>query len=135
MSADNGIYILKMKDQSRVIHAQAIENLYWSMVDMKEVPDLVPTRIIEYYGHVSPMSSDECQKKAFAMEKDILDDDFCPILEYGICTLEVNKTWNEIVSDAKELIEKEISHVQSLPENKKNIWIKQLENLREVINR
>lgn len=30
MSADNGIYILKLKDQYRVIEAQAIGNLYWS---------------------------------------------------------------------------------------------------------
>lgn len=29
MSADDGIYILQAKDGFRVIHAQAIDNLYW----------------------------------------------------------------------------------------------------------
>ena len=29
MSADNGIYILQSLDGYRIIHAQAIENLYW----------------------------------------------------------------------------------------------------------
>lgn len=35
MSADNGIYILKSKDGYRVIHAQAIENIYWWWNDLR----------------------------------------------------------------------------------------------------
>ncbi len=29
MSSDNGIYIHKFRDGWRVVHAQAIENIYW----------------------------------------------------------------------------------------------------------
>ena len=32
MSADNGIYIMHFIDQSRVIHAQNIEELNWSFL-------------------------------------------------------------------------------------------------------
>lgn len=48
MSADNGIYILKLKDQYRVAHHQSVENVYWSEfgVDLayaKHHNKLVPT--------------------------------------------------------------------------------------------
>lgn len=33
MSADNGIYILKTKDQYRVAHLCAIDNVTWSVID------------------------------------------------------------------------------------------------------
>lgn len=33
MSADNGIYILQTKDQYRVAHLCAIDNVLWSAVD------------------------------------------------------------------------------------------------------
>ena len=33
MSSDNGIYILKTKDQYRVAHLRAIDYVTWSMID------------------------------------------------------------------------------------------------------
>ena len=35
MSADNGIYIHKFKEGWKVVHAQAIENIYWQRGDNK----------------------------------------------------------------------------------------------------
>ena len=56
MSADNGIYILKTKDQYRVTHTQAIENVYWEYDSRyayyinERTNKLVPTRVVEYWG-------------------------------------------------------------------------------------
>lgn len=78
MSADNGIYILECKDQYRVIHAQAIENLYWTFLDgMMSVDKPVSTRIVEMYGD-SKYTRDinMARNIAFLMEKRY------PILEY-----------------------------------------------------
>jgi hypothetical protein len=129
MSADNGIYILRMKDQCRVGHFQNIENLCWSNLDLMEVSNFVPTRILEYYIGLSPMTLDAAQKMAFQLEEEI------PICEYGIVTIRVDKTWNEILDDAKELIVKEIDFLENDP-SVKSFWkdeIKRLKLLRDVL--
>lgn len=41
MSADNGIYILKTKDQYRVAHLQSIDNVSWSIIDGKDRKSVV----------------------------------------------------------------------------------------------
>lgn len=57
MSADNGIYILKTKDQYRVAHLCAIDNVTWSVIngdwntDMNKRGKLVPTRVVEMWGN------------------------------------------------------------------------------------
>jgi len=102
MSADNGIYILKTKDQYRVIHAQAIENLYYSHINPYN-SELVPTRIIEYYGDCRHTRDfDKAMKIATVMERR------SGYTEYGIKIFHVNKTWNQIVREAKSLALKEI---------------------------
>ncbi len=102
MGADNGIYILKTKDQYRVIHAQAIENLYYSHINPYN-SELVPTRIIEHYGDCRyTRDFDKAMKVATAMERR------SGYTEYGIKIFHVNKTWNQIVKEAKELAIKEI---------------------------
>lgn len=56
MSADNGIYILKLKDQCRVAHLQAIDNIYWSEFESDITTakryhrEIVPTRVVEMWG-------------------------------------------------------------------------------------
>jgi hypothetical protein len=110
MSSDNGIYILKTpKDDGegfdyRVIHAQAIENIYWDDVNKCEGPDPNPAILLEYFGEAPVMTKDEAAKKAFEMEEEILEDDFCPILEYGISTIELLHSfewYKKKVEDAK----------------------------------
>jgi hypothetical protein len=135
MSADNGIYILKMKDQSRVIHTQAIENLWWDYTVMETTDHLVSTRIVEYYGHAKPMTNKEAIKEALRLENEILNDDFCSVLEYGISIIEIDKAWDEIIQEAKELVKLEIEHIKSLPDwNRKSQWYKEeIKNLKKMI--
>ena len=63
MSADNGIYILKLKDQYRVAHLQAIENIYWSEFECdistakRYNREIVPTRVVEMWGDCKFTSS------------------------------------------------------------------------------
>ena len=125
MSADNGIYILKTKDQYRVVHAQAIENLWWSYIDMDNQDEIVPTRIMEYYND-SLVFTDETkiQKVAHIILKNF------PYVEYGIQTIEVNKTWDEIVNEAKELAPKEIEAIKN---NNDGRWEYSLRRLEKIL--
>ena len=91
ISADNGIYIAEFPTldgsrEWRVIHAQAIDNLdYYPEGSPEEARE-----IIEYFGTDSARifsNLDAALKAAFELEDEILNDDFCPILEYGVCRL------------------------------------------------
>lgn len=102
MSADNGIYILKTKDQYRVIHAMAIDNLWYSPISEHD-NNLIPTRLVEYYGSTRYTRKLEvAYKVAFAMANR------CEILEYGVQIIKIDKTWNQIVDEAKQLAPIEI---------------------------
>ena len=150
MSADNGIYIINFKDQSRVIHAQAIDNLNWSFINFKGVDNdfnkedvgtwngdkLVPTRIVEYFQRSLPMWKEDAQRFACDMADEILSDDFCPVLEYGICEFDIDKTWNEIVEEAKKLAPKEIAAIKTQKDWDKegHSYIPEIEILERIIN-
>jgi hypothetical protein len=124
MSADNGIYILKTKDgQFRVNEFSAVENLWWSFEKFDSVKEMVPTRILERYGHLRyTRDFEKAMKVANAIKKK------CYILEYGIQILETNKTWNQIVREAKQLAPKEIESIKKHGGNWE--WdIKQLEKI------
>ena len=84
MSADNGIYIAKFPDGFRVVHAQAIEDIDYYPEGTDEYLDT-----LKFYFGGSPLynSKEEAFEAAHDIEEDILADDFCPILEYGICYL------------------------------------------------
>jgi outer membrane protein assembly factor BamD (BamD/ComL family) len=127
MSADNGIYILKTKDQYRVIHAQAIENLWWSYLTNKFEDEMVPTRIIEYFGDSRfTRSYETAMKVANAIAKDY------PVLEYGIKTFEVNETWDQIVKAAKEMAQHELRVLRG-KENQK-YWESTIKRLEKIIS-
>ena len=97
MSADNGIYIGWFGEKEfRVIHAQAIDNVFYPSGENAE-------SIVDYFGGGAVFDNlDAAQKKAFALEEEIMSDDFCPILEYGISTLKFSKTFDEYVKEADE---------------------------------
>ena len=99
MSADNGIYILQTLKgngfEFRVAHLQAVENYQWD--DNKQNPDK------DYVGDYTDdadvqiknarqmwkgcevfIDRDAAWKKAEEIYDEIMKDDFCPILEYGI---------------------------------------------------
>lgn len=94
MSADNGVYILKTKDQFRVIHAQAIENIYTN--DKR----LNPIRVILLWGNTRYTKDEEKANNIAKMLNSRL------YTEYGINTITFNKTWKHIVCDAKNLASK-----------------------------
>ena len=93
MSADNGIYILKTPNDTpgfehefewRVVHAQAIESIYY------ENEEGNPEYVVTIFGE-APVFTDreEAIKLANKIEAHMLMDDFCPVVEYGICVIEL----------------------------------------------
>jgi len=90
MSADNGIYILKTPvDKNgafewRVAHAQAIESIYYKNEEGN------PEYVVQFFGKAPVFTNrEEAVKLANKIEAHILMDDFCPIVEYGICEIEL----------------------------------------------
>lgn len=82
MSADNGIYILQTRDGYRVVHAQAIENIY-------DGDKFNLIWIAEYWGKCNLLKTEqEAWGEAKKLYDEIMDDDFCPIIEYGVQFIE-----------------------------------------------
>ena len=82
MSADNGIYIAEFSDGFRVAHAQAIENVDYFPEGSKDRKK----ELKRYFRESKLYNSEEAAlEKAQELAKEILEDDFCPVLEYGIC--------------------------------------------------
>lgn len=88
MSADNGIYIgcfpLEGKTEYRVIHAQAIDN-----VDYGSPQEQDAMRASYFGGEEVFKTFDKTAAilEAHRMEEEIISDDFCSYLEYGVNTL------------------------------------------------
>lgn len=78
MSADNGIYILQTRDGYRVVHAHAIENIYdGKLIDLQT--------LVNYFGRCNVLRTEqEAWGEAKILYDEIMDDDFCPIIEYGV---------------------------------------------------
>lgn len=87
MSADNGIYIGRFKDEVgivtfRVTHAQAIENCDYSDDFPNELTDA--SRVL-YYGRSKVYTTEaEAVQRANEIYHEIMEGS-CPILEYGVC--------------------------------------------------
>jgi hypothetical protein len=82
MSADNGIYIHKFRNGWAVEHCQAIDNIYWHRGKKKYNYGI----LYSYFrGAKRFKTKGRALKYAFKLQDEILLDDFCPILEYGIC--------------------------------------------------
>lgn len=114
MSSDSGIYILHTKDGYRVTEAGAIENIYWwatccdnpsiiieednygcdnekclncQTINPKfEQTDIInPYYLLLYFGDCKVFKTrKEALNEAGRIYKEIMNDDFCPICEYGI---------------------------------------------------
>ncbi len=92
MSADNGVYILETpghpdptKKQYRVIHAQAIENVtsYDPLWNQDECAR-------DYFGKCQVFHDEsEAFQEAQRIYDEIMKDDFCPIVEYGISFIQL----------------------------------------------
>ena len=100
MSSDNGVYILETKDGFRVVHAQAIDNLYWwnfgkimTKYGMQDKwikkNEINPEMLIEYFGDCKVFRSrEEAEQEAYKIYEEIINDDFYPICEYGIVSID-----------------------------------------------
>ena len=108
MSADNGIYILKTLKtlktlkgygfEYRVAHLQGVENYQWD--DTKQNPDkdyvgdytddpdvqIINARLL-WKDCAVHTDQDAAWKVAEAIYDDIMKDDMCPIVEYGISVI------------------------------------------------
>lgn len=105
MSADNGIYIAKFPKAEggfewRVIHAQAIENCDDSPNYSQELTDAY--RTVYFAGAESFDTEEAADAKARQMEAEVLADDFCPILEYGVCSFEFDRPLKLDIKAAEE---------------------------------
>ena len=112
MSADNQIAILNLKDQSRVIHISAPDNLYWSYASGRCEREIVPTRVVEYFIDASPMSKDEAMKEAMEM------DDNIGFVEYGIGIYNVDATWSDVIRRARRMLVDERDSAKALKASK-----------------
>jgi len=78
MSADNGIYILQTIDGFRVVHVQAIENIY-------DGDGFNLEAVAEYFGRSNILKNEvEAWEEAQILYDEIMNDDYCPIIEYGV---------------------------------------------------
>lgn len=131
MSADNGIYVLKTKDQYRVAHLQAIDNVTWSVIDGDWYSNeetrckLVPTRVVEMWGNCK-FTRDE--GKALSLAHKWANS--LPICEYGVNVITYNKTWKQILKDAREYAKKEIEFINK--GGKESMWNYKLPQLQKI---
>lgn len=113
MSADNGVYILKTKDQYRVIETQAIENIYFSFIEPEKLGNhIIPTRVLEYWGNCRyTFNQETAMRVADRILKSVIED--YGVCEYGIRIFEYDKPWKKIVQDAKCLAKLELEKIAS----------------------
>lgn len=117
MSADNGIYVLKTKDQYRVAHLQAIDNVYWSAIcgNCYDIGKLIPTRVVEMWGDCK-FTRDEGKALSIAHKWE----SSLTVCEYGVCVITYNKTWKQILKDAQEYAKEEIESIRKY--GNENYW-------------
>lgn len=108
MSADNTIVILKLSDQYRVMEMGAFENLYWSHSTEDITDKLIPSRVFEYFKNAK-VFFEESDAKVYA-EK-LYKSSY--IVEYGIQTIEINKTWGKLLELSRDVLLKEKMDVLS----------------------
>lgn len=89
MSADNGVYILKTKDnQIRVAHSRAIDGIF----DFNG--NYISRQITKHFGIRYTKSMDKAIKIAEKIKKKL------PVCEYGVQVLPYcDKTWDEILEE------------------------------------
>lgn len=123
MSADNGVYILKTKDQYRVAHFQNAEYMNHSAITGEYGNEIIPTRIIELWG-----DSKFTKKENVALHVAHRWAESLKICEYGVNIVRVNKTWNELMKDAVPYAKREMEAIRNHGDEK--YW--NLEKLQKI---
>lgn len=99
MSKDNGIYILQLKNECRVIHAKNIENI----LEDKENPwcgPFVADWLLEYFGKAPVYGS-----VADAVMAAVVLSDTVGVVEHGIKLLpDLEHTWKEYEKMSEEAL-------------------------------
>lgn len=96
MSADNGVYILKTsKDhQYRVVHAGAIDNIYYDELNKCDSENMCPLSLLQYFGECKfTYSKDMALRIANGILRGL------SVCEYGIQFIESNMSWEYICED------------------------------------
>lgn len=107
MSADNGIYILKTKDQYRVAYFTNPEIMYYSPIIGIYEDEIVSSRAVELWG-----DSKFTRKESIALHLAHNWASKLPICEYGVNLVKVNKTWKELMKDARTHAKREIDFIK-----------------------
>ena len=127
MSADNGIYILKTGSGSRVIHAQAIENIYWDCMVGRESTLPLSFNLVHYFHDAEEMPHPQALVKANEMAEE------CPILEYGVSVLpSTSLSWDEIVAIARHYAR--VWLTRDMTEKQKSDYASELEFANNLVN-
>lgn len=107
MSADNGIYILKTKDQYRVAHFQNAEYMYYSAITGTYEDEIVPSRAVELWG-----DSKFTRREDIALRLAHRWASGLPICEYGVNLIKVNKTWKDLMKEARTYAKREVEVIK-----------------------
>jgi hypothetical protein len=133
MSADNGIYILVLKDQCRVTEAGAIDNLYW-WHNGNDRHDINACRVVEYFSKAKVLPDLQTADAVAVGIEDgmVAEDGFAT--EYGICQITdlCDKTWEEVVREARSITHEEIAYLRS--KNYHGRYDYSLEQLNKVLH-
>lgn len=114
MSADNGIYILKTKDQYRIMHIQNAEYMTCSAIERKKgYGTLVPTRAVELWGNCKYT---RCRALAYHIAHKWAGS--LPVCEYGVNIICYNKKWEQLVKEAKAYAKKEMRAIRDRDDEK-----------------
>jgi hypothetical protein len=88
---------MKFKDGYKVAHIMAMENLFYDEQGTEWLT-FQPYYLYLYFKdskfiEIEIDATDECNR---LYQEVIADDDFCPVLEYGIISEECDYTWKEV---------------------------------------
>ena len=129
MSSDNGIYIFRFADQTRVVEMAAFDNMYWSFGPNNATEDINPLRVVQHIG-VCPLKAifygHDKNLQASIYAEQLLDDmarDGVPC-EYGVATINnfQDKTWEEVVQMAVPLAMAEAKYLAEMDDEEFLIW-------------
>lgn len=98
MSADNGIYILRTRDQYRVAEERAIDRIFYDPEGLELAGGtLNPAVAVEVWGNSRAVRDGDA-----ALEIAVRMLERLPGCEYGIRVFDYPKEWGEICRDAKK---------------------------------
>ena len=128
MSSDNTVLILCTKNEFRVIHCQAADNLWFTWINPFKLPEsdstdkdkigeqsVISARVFEYFYDIDPIPNGllnmGAKEKALKQAGELYDD--IGYVEYGIQLLNLDKTFREIALEALEQVKQEISYLST----------------------